>query len=640
MVAFTPATILFAVQGLIKLGTAAAAAYEQAVRDKELKVPLIKKIEPTDQDRATAFFRTAEGSLLVVGTRAPLAECWQHRPSPGNPHDGDPKTTADADKNVEFRMRLIAGWQSATGRALGDQSSADVLFVIAQWPKDGAPPSPAFRIALALADVAISFAQAAPELLGNDAGGEKLLRVIAAVAGELREVLPDLADPAAWTGPNWSKANFGRTLLATTLRAGFGALLEHPDAFYDQKRLQDLLVALVKPIGGSFNKAFDESGPAALKVLADHERLRDEWLPAMAAGAVRVVAQHREGFLGGLLTPQPGDEKGELIAALTGAVLDQAKDLGDDALLMRETWIGFWRAGVRAIAARPELIITGDGTTAKAKALRGLVTHVANALAEAKGLDKALLASLATAALDAAADAVPLVWDGKGWDAVARDLIDAVLKGIRPAIAAPDRALLRGLASEEQVAALVGIVLRHVAATPALITRGDAGPEAEAVIAAVAKALADKGAALLSGEGWLAVAAAAAEAASRNPGRLFRLDDKGAPAGLGAAVIALVLRVAAAHATATTGRADLVLVGAVLQDTLTVSIGLVSTTLRSDAALARFETLLVALAEKAKGVDGEIPPGRVPVLLRQAWAVLLTDAAMQADAAIAAALAK
>lgn len=630
---FTPELLVFSVQGLVKLGLAARDAYEQYVRDRPASLPLLGEVELADWQRAAAFFREPENRIWVApGGRH--ADLWDQ--------DGDDLKHGPAaeDAIVLSWLRLRAAAPAATPFAPA-QSAA---MLVRQWQGEG-PPPPWLRLALALTDVTLDFAQSSPTLLGPMGASQPLLRAVAALAGRTRGVLPDLDDPAAWRDGNWTQANFAQSLLVSAFRAGLATLAERPDAVVEERHLRTLLAAVIAPVRAGFDRAWDEA-PAGqrLDALTAWEAVRDQWLPAMVASAVRAVAVERDAFFGRLPTSAAGteEERTRLLAALAEAVLAEAQALGDaDHLAMRDTWTDFFRAGLGVIAARPELLVTGADAGARQRALRDLVGAVARRLADApRGVGRALLLDVATAALDSARATLPLALGdgggGRGWDAVAAELAGRLMDGLRPALAGDggDPVLLRRLAGREQATAMVGTVLRRVAAAPRLVTGGSAGAEAEAVVAAIAGAMARPGADLLHAEGWLAVAGAAAGAAARNPGRLFRLGD-GAEAAPGAALVRAVLREAEARFAAAPARP--VLAGEVLQDTLLTVLAIAERRVLGGAEVEQIGALLRHLAAEAAQDDGRLMPARIPVVLGHAAARLL-DEHFALAAAVAAAM--
>jgi hypothetical protein len=138
-------------------------------------------------------------------------------------------------------------------------------------------------------------------------------------------------------------------------------------------------------------------------------------------------------------------------------------------------------------------------------ALRSLVKAVAIKIAEdaaVGAVGKVVLLDVATAALASVRTSLPMLLGPNGtWDALAEKLAVGLIDGIRPALVGKDPALLKRLANREQITQLVGMVLREVTTTPALVTGKHASGEAQAVLAAVAAAMTADGADPLHAEG-------------------------------------------------------------------------------------------------------------------------------------------
>ncbi len=631
----TPDLIVFGVQSVIKLGLAAEAAYEQYVRDRNASLPLL----PATEDEgllAQQFFKQREMRHWVE-QGGPLAAHW-------NQADDLPQQGPD------HLAAVIAQWHALLPQSPMSLPRAAALagvLQVRQWDDSDPdrPPSPQLRIILALADTALDFARSSPTLFAATGASQPLLRAIAALAVETRGVIPPLDEPDAWKDEKWLGANFGQSLLLTTFRAGLATLARHPDLVVNEKHVQRLVAATILPLKQGFDSEANRPGATSADVfsaLTRWETLRDQLLPGMAAAALRSVAADRNAFLGNLVHAGDGDQLTTVVAALSGGVLDQAASLTGDDLLQRQTWLGFWRAGVTVIASRPELLVSGTTADEKTKALRQLVAAVAGKVgedAQVGRLGQVMLLDVATATLDSVRTALPmLLGSGGTWDGIAAELIASAIDGIRPALAGDSPALLRRLASRDQIAAFTGIVLSEIAATPRLVTGGHAGTEAQAVISAVTSAMAEKGADLLSPQGWLAVAAAAAKAAAANPGRLFGMTTAG-DARIGTQLIQLALSQASdAFDRAASGGQPPVLTGPSLQQIIVTLLQRAASRPIGGAKVAMIGTLLATLVAEAQGANGQgaearVMPSQVEVLFALSVTALL-DGRITADAPI------
>lgn len=597
---FTPALLVFGVQGLIKLGRASRDAYEQYVRDRPASLPLLGAVELTPTEKATAFFRQPENKIWVAqgGT---FAAYW----------DGDSNDLRDG---IENERAIVAAWlQVCTSppSATPFEPARSVAFLVRQWEGDG-PPPPWLRLALALADVALDFGEASPALLGPTGTSQPLLETVAALAERSRALLPDLNDPDQWQGDRWINANFAQSLLVTVFRTGLATLADNPGIVIRQEHLQPLLAAAIRPLKDGFEKAWSTAPAGAqLGALLRWETIRDQWLPGMAAGAIRAVAQDRGYFLGRIIGGAGGSNAGQLVGALADSLLDEAAKLTGQDLLLRDTWIRFWSAAIGVIAARPELVVPAGTPAVHEQILRELVKQVAGKLTSVPaGVNRALLLELASTTLEVVNDSLPLVLRGNGSNGVARDVVGRVIDALQPALREGDPLLLQRLASPGQAVELVTVVLREIAASPQLVVGGGAGLEVSAVVSTVASAMAAQGAELLTAKGWLLVASAAAEAAARNPGRLFQLDA-GAASGVGIEFIRGVLLNAGELLEA--GKPP-VLSGAVLSELLVEGLNILAARVAAPAQIAELLTILRTLAKEAASPDGLLLPGNLPPL--------------------------
>ncbi len=604
----SPAVIVFGVQAVVKLGMAAGAAYEQHVRDREVSLPLLSRSELPEL-HAQQFFKQPE-MRRWIGTGGPLEPHWDREIDQIGNKPGDQEA-------VEARWQLLL---ADAPRVLPQGVGAAGAMVVRQWdPSDpNRPPSPEVRIILALADVALDFAKASPSLLANGGTSEPLLKAIAAIATETRDVIPPLDDPDAWKGNEWLGANFGQSLLLIAFRVGLATLANRPDLAVEEKHVQRLITAAVAPLKKGFDNEATKAGatPASvLLALTRWERLRDQLLPDMIAAALQSVAADRNAFLGTLVKPPSDKRLALLVAGISNGVLDEVAKLDGDDLLQRQTWLNFFRASVAVIASRPELVVKGTNDKEQSEALRSLVKAIAGKLGESAQVGKVgrvVLLDIATAALDSVRTSLPMLLGPKGsWDEVAGKLAAALIDGVRPALVGDDPALLKRLASREQIATLVGIVLKEVATTPALLAGKHASSEAQAVLSAVAGAMAADGADLLHAEGWLGVATAAAKAAAVNPGKLFRLPPDGDSA-IGARLIGIALTQASLSLKAAEeNEMAPILVGPLLQDTIVALLELTARRRITPTQVDQLAKLLARLVDEARKDNGQILPAQL-----------------------------
>jgi hypothetical protein len=105
--------------------------------------------------------------------------------------------------------------------------------------------------------------------------------------------------------------------------------------------------------------------------------------------------------------------------------------------------------------------------------------------------------------------------------------------------------VLEKLLSRDQLTELARIFFAQAARTPGMLTGEGASPSLQGLVAGVAASMSKRGANLLSGDDWLALAGVVAREAARNPGRLFGLDAGDPNAQLASRAMEVVLGAAA-----------------------------------------------------------------------------------------------
>jgi hypothetical protein len=603
MIAISAELLILTVKGLVTLGVASRDAYEQHVRDRPLDIPLIKGVEFTTIDSAASFFRINKPLLVAAG--GPYAEYW-------NQGNNLPKRecTAEIIEAHLKELRRLPPDGAALKRDSGFASAGSMILV--QWPNNQAPPPPGWRVALALAGVALDFVSLRPDLLGTSGNAAELLQ---AVAGNLHEALPDVGDETNWQA-NWGRHTFGEALLAVVFRAGLKTLAANTGLVAEHGPLKAVIQSLVVPLSARFETAFknsDFSGQVRM------ERIRDTLLPELAAAAINALATNHEGLFGVQLTKdQPA------LTAVVAGMLDAIASDGSidpEEVFSRELLMTVWRGALGVVTAHPELFIAPgpDAATETERTRRAqtLVGAISRKLAEASplllgrgALDRSFLLGVAGLVLDTVKDVVPLLLDqNKPWEDLAGDLSIAVIDSLKSGLGAGGLAVaIRRLGTRDQLLGFVGVFLSQASTTPEMLVGGSANDELKAVIAAVASTMALKGANLVHPAGWLAVAATAAEAASRNPLRLFKLGPK-AVDQLGAQVIGLVLGAAAKEFNERGRTAGTFLFGSTLVEILQRSLAEAASNVdaaSTEAGRRNLEALLRRLAKLGADKKGEI----------------------------------
>jgi hypothetical protein len=438
-------------------------------------------------------------------------------------------------------------------------------------------------------------------------------------------LLPDLDNPEHWKTSN-SLGGLVEGLLAALLRAGLQVAAEEPQRLVKAPHLAAVLGGVAKPLALAFDGALKQRDWSRLIRL---ERFRDELLPAIAQGALAAVIANRDAFLGDLTAPGPSaGTESQAVAVVVNALLDQVAELQDgpggfslNDLATSEALKRFAQAAAGALASHPDLLLAADGP--RTQAIEKMISGVLAKAAKAERFDRALLLDVAGGAITDLRALLPLYLRGGAWEAAASDILDHTLAGLVQGLAGDPKRIFQVLTGREQLVKMVGLVLARIAATPRMVTGKGAGAEIEAVVAAVAGAMASAGADLLRPEGWLAVAAAAADAAARNPGRLFKLGD-GAATAPAAQLIRLVLEVAESEFQEAKASGAPLVIGPLLEHILVTLLGVLGdrvTLAKED--LPRLRLLLTRLIDQQAGDKGVLRASEVRrVLAALAEAVL------------------
>ena len=522
----SPETILFAVRALVRVGGAARAAYEQKVRDSDVIMPLPPQLdfEPIDYIRLTFDDARFRPLVQAGGRLAPHWDAVSQRPA------DDPESQRIIVEAAEeiWQTELAKPRPQGYGGARRQEEAG--FLVLSQWAEGDEPPPPLARLVVALADVAIGYVAAHPELLGVGSNGERL---IVAMAQNLRVLLPDSDDPKDWPAERWSRFYFIERAVTIFTRASLETLSQHPDLVVDERHFQDLLGNVLNPLVAKL----DEDPTRAPGLIT----LRDTLLGPMASAALSTLASHPVRFLGRSFTT---DRAG---GAVTNALIEEVAQNSDLRVVFSEQGlVGLYRAALGVAIDRPELFVGDDAE--QAERIRKYLRGAAELLRAApRPYDADLAAGLGVLALEMAGEYASAALDpDDSWDALGRAALASFLSGIREGVAAGGHpGALEKLLSRDQLTEFARIFFDQAARTPGMLTGDRANPAVANLVAGVAASMSKRGAELLTGEDWLALAGVVAREAARNPGRLFRLDEGDPNAQLGGRAIELVLGAAA-----------------------------------------------------------------------------------------------
>lgn len=567
-----PALIFFIIRGVIRVGTASRKAYEQGVRDKNFKMPPLPVLEADIDVRIQEYFNEERGharALKMTAAGGPLHQYWIAGPAGGGlkkPPDDDPQAvtrmyesflTAMADIRrqradaaaTKAGSTYVANWINLCAF---DQEIPGTIEVLEQWSPDAQPVLPWARVALALADVALDFVGSNPGIVGEGSGGEKLLKAICA---NLQTWIPKIEDGR--------QAFFVERMGAALLQSGLQALSDNAGTLLTDKAASAFVGKMATPLAELFAAAVKAEKPVDQLTLMV---VRDTVFPKMVSAGLEVLVEHQKSVLGAAFDPD------DTLGYFTRGFLQALSAQPVTKLGSAEAWLPIYKSLLRAAAAKPGLIVKGADNDANAAVFRKLITEVATTLADEPWpytADTAI--DLGVIVIEAVQKELPNRTSDP-WVLLIPSALDAVVKGLR---AGGDS--FKKL-TQPDVGAILRVILTRAAATPGMLVPG-ASTEVQLIVTAVATAMAQDDKFLISADGWTTIAATAAAAAARNPGKLFGISSA-TPEGELAAK--LITRVLASASTSFTNAAEMrskgvVLVGETLvmaiEDTLTAAAG-------------------------------------------------------------------
>lgn len=587
----SPTMIILAVKGIIRLGNAGIAAYEQAVVDREIRVFHSRLGEVDLIDRAIAVLSVPEhADRLLTGD---LAHYWKGSEILG----GRPVDAAAELALIEAAEEIWDGWmlgmEPAKGERLLTPAGSASVSVLRQWAKDEGPPSPAVRMALAMGEVALDLVSAKPDLFAETKGGQQMLN---AFANSLSSLLPDPEDPRDWDDA------LARKTLTIVFRAGLEAVAEHPDVVADEAHLQ----ALTGRVAQSFRKGLTEDPENLFTWL----HLRDNLLGPAAKASFDSFLEHPDAFFGQAFAAE------EAMGAVSQAFFNQLAKEDLEAVFSKQSLIALYRSLVSAVAERPDLLL-GDGQTPAALAAEEMLAGILEVLKQAEPpFDRRLAAQLFETAASTLPRRLPIIVGVvPGWDLVTRNALAAVIEGVkrgRDPNGLPD---LGELFDDRQALAFAKLAFREIARTPGLVLPDGSSPELRTIVAAVTRSLCQADRNLLSAEAWLEVAEVAFEEAARNPARLFDSLLEEPDAQLGVQVVRKLLSVAKDALVDGDRSGGQVLYGETLKEAIIVSLKAVAadTTKGAEllpAAVGALATRLNAMISKPEARAGVAVVGK------------------------------
>ena len=500
-----PDMILFAIRSATRLGRAASLELQAAIRDSSVEMPSVIRI---DAEPIAVLKASITRANLSDAARAAMKDAFRR-------YDEDYRREPEV-------------WACARRLGLGveieEASEIRGLVTIRQWGEGAKKNKPLARVGLALVEVALDYAGTNPAVFGVGSDGERFVRALALA---IDEILPN----SDAEGVIAAESLFAERSIAILMHAGLGALQQHVADNIGEAHLRDISLSVLRPLAENF-----KDGRIGRKTLHDFQ---DLLLGPMAHEALKAVARNRRAFLGERFS----DDKA--LGAVTDEILkvldapkdgEQAWNVADN-LLARDVWVRVYGATLDLAIQRPGLF-AGSGD--KRDFGRDLVQQVAGSLkAMTPPLSVSVAAVAASDAIGVLSRHTTLLFGARTpWAEAARDATGRVLASVAAGMKAGlveeksgarvvvkvDEILGR-VFSEEQIGALIRMVLDQAAKTPGMLVGGGQRDEVKALVAGIARAVSATERNLLSSQDWLEVAAIVAEQAAKNPGRLFKIVD-------------------------------------------------------------------------------------------------------------------
>jgi hypothetical protein len=558
-----PLFVVTAVRAVIRIGRTAQDAFEQYAQEKPLLLPDAEDLPDDPVGEIITIAQDFPAFQKLLEDDEELKKLW----SDNLPTDKKDATEIVYSAALRFEQRALLDTDPEAGDAglqaeyvaaqTGDELVGGIL--AAQWAKGKGPVTPATRVVLALADVALEYVGQDPRVLGVGGNGEKL---IGAIAASIAEAIPD-ASTRETLGP---RDRFAERLAALVLRTGLKTLSDHPNLIFGADHLQALLKNTIPPVLDAM-----PSGPGSLAEQIMWRRVTDAFFGPAVAAAMETVAKNPSAYFGQDFASERA--AGVLVSGLlkAAALQDLQTRLSEDGLF------ALFRAAA-GIAAQNSALILGDltGEDLKDPAKRNAAEEIAvNLFQSVSGVlaNKAapfgenLGVSIAVSILDGLKNAGPRLFPPDDpWKNVAGGVLSQILDGFSEGLLDQNKRLRQTVFSEAKLLDLARVFVDQIAKTPHLVAGDNA--EIQRLVMNVALAISADEHLLLTQDDWIRIAGVAAHEASLNPGRLFGISDKNPKGLLANELISRLLRTASEDFLTVEGRVGPVLVGETLRDSI------------------------------------------------------------------------
>lgn len=578
-----PMFVIAAIRAAIRIGHTTADAYAQYAQEKPILLPDADRL-PGDnfvlKIRRVANNNPEFANLLE--TDHELAKLWQ---------DGQVKS-GSPDEAMVYAVALRYVQRSARKNGhLGAQPDEEIAggIMVGQWADGKGPVTPAIRVVVALADVALEYVGTHPQVLGVGGNGEK---IIGAIASTIAETIPN-ADTRADLGP---KDRFAERLGAIVLHAGLKTMSEKPELLFSESHLQALLRNVLPPVINAL------PGASVAEQVA-WRNVADAFLGPAISAALGTVAANQTAFLGRKFAVE------KAAGVMVTGLLNAAKEIDIKKGLSKEALLTLFQAAAQVAAENPELILgelldsdlSDPENRKKADAIAlSLFTSVAQALAKQQApFGDDLGVAIATAVIDGIGKSGPILFNkDRPWQQVVGDILSHILDGFAETLSKQGTSLIATVFSKERLLDLVRVVVAQVAATPHMLITGN--DELKRIVSAIAETMAQDKNLLLTADDWIKIAAVLAQEAALNPGRLFGLSDTTLQGRLATDIIGRLLQAAGDDLVRADRPVGPVMVGETLREAIIVTLrGIAGNVEQAFTTRVQIEKLAVKLNEAA-----------------------------------------
>jgi hypothetical protein len=562
-----PLFVITAVRAAIRIGRTAQDAFEQYAQEKPILLPDADDLPDDPVGEIITITQDYPAFQKLLEEDPELGKFWSNN-LPTDKKDATEIVYAAA---LRFERRALIDTAPAADNAgpqaeyiaaqTGDELVGGIL--VGQWAKGKGPVTPATRVVLALADVALEYVGLDPRVLGIGGNGEKL---VGAIAAGIAEAIPDAATRES-LGP---RDRFAERLGALVLRSGLKSVMEKPDLVFGDQHLQALLKNTIPPVLDAM-----PSGPGSIADQVKWRQVTDAMFGPAVSAAMETIAEHPSAFFGkGFAAEQAA---GLMVSGLLKAAAKQ--DL--ETRLSGEGMFALFQAGA-AIAAQNPALILGELTDedlkdpAKRSAAEEIAVQLFASVSTVLSTKDApfgenLGVLIAVALLDGMKNASPNIFPAEDpWQNVAGGVLTEILDGFSEALLDENKSVKQTVFSDDKLLDLAKVFVGQIAKSPHMVVGGN--KEIQRLVANVAKAMTADEHLLLTQDDWIKIAGVAAQEAALNPGRLFGISAKNPQGLLANELIGRLLKTASEDFLAVDGRVGPVMVGETLREAIITSL--------------------------------------------------------------------